>query len=1102
MVVGRDRNLPAALRVPGTEVTSRSRPSLPLCAGLVLLGAAHAPAQAPVPRDSLRRLVEHGDPRVAVIVRQFPDSARTTFTHFLQLAATTGDGTRTSHLAAARNLAHVYAAVWRDSFYVRQVSRFEAWSPAQRLTKVAADSLRLAGNSALGTSGAASALRAWRESYRLARSIGDSAGQGSALGNIGVAFYRDGSLDSAEHYLTRSRSIAERIGDSRTQANAIGTLASVAKDRRDYARARTLYSHALGLRQRIGDDRGSAADENNLGLVAEALGDTGGARAYYEAALTRNRGGGRMSIASDNMVNLANLATLRGDYATARALYRDALAIRRAASERAREAPVLHNLGLLELRRGDHVAARDALAGAVAIYDVTGPADEAIATRTDLAQAQAAMGDLQSALTTLRRAEAAAARDSLADLQASLAMARADLAVEFNALTEAERNYTAAAERFGALGDRESEADARQGLGLLLLRRDDVAGATKAFDLALETRLRASRDARAIAQTRLLLGSALAQSGDTAKGRGQLRLAQVALHDVGDDVGEATALGALADLAWRCGDRRAAERTYALALARLGARSAPNVSAELHLGHARAVADRGDLAAAAAELRGVVDATDRVAGSIRLSERRAAYRADKWIAYERLALIERRRGRETAAFEVSERMRGQEMLELLAEGRVAATLPTDTALVAREQDLRHWISTLERTLEEQHGRDQVRGVGFRADASGASRAALDAAQREYAEVSSRLKEAAPEYARLVQPITVDASVVAARLRPDEAFVEYLVTDSTTLAFVVRRSGLTSIDLGVGRETLASAIDFARATISQRTVSSSTDPWSAPLKRLHRLLIEPVESSGALRGARTLLIAPHAELHYLPFAALIDRDTTPHFLVERYDIAYVPSAVLWLRLADRRSASRSHGVLAFAPRPDALPGSRDEVRAIQSLYGREATVLSAAAATEAEFRARGGQFAIIHFATYGVLNRQNPLFSFVELAPDARDDGHLAVHEVFGAALQAQLVVLSACQTGLASGELADVPSGDDWIGLVRAFLFAGSDNVLATLWPVRDNASALVMRTFYGGLRSRSPAAALASAQRRAIRDRRVSDPANWAAYALVGASR
>src|SRR6059058_5269609 len=176
--------------MPASLVTKR------LCVGLALtLGAPHALAQAPVPRDSLRQLAEHGDARVAAIVMQFPDSARTTFTTLLRLAATTRGDVRASHLAAAHRLALAYSTVWKDTFYVRQISRFDAWSPAQRLTKVAADSLRLAGNTTLGSSGAAAALRSWRESYRLARSIVDSAGQGSALGNIAVAWYRDGSLD-------------------------------------------------------------------------------------------------------------------------------------------------------------------------------------------------------------------------------------------------------------------------------------------------------------------------------------------------------------------------------------------------------------------------------------------------------------------------------------------------------------------------------------------------------------------------------------------------------------------------------------------------------------------------------------------------------------------------------------------------------------------------------------------------------------------------------------------------------------------------------------------------------------------------------------------
>jgi CHAT domain-containing protein/tetratricopeptide (TPR) repeat protein len=1063
---------------------------------------AHTPPQARLPSDSLQQLVERGDSRVVAIVQQFPDTARSTFARLLSLAATTpAPAARASHLTTAHRLAAAYAVAWNDSFFVRQASRFTAWTPAQRLTKAAVDSLRIAGGVLLGKSGPADAMRAWRESYRLAQAIGDSAGQGSSLGNIAVAFYRQDALDSAEVYLNRSRALAERIGDVRTRLNAMGTLATVAKDRRDFARARTLYTQTLALRERTGDDRGAASDENNLGLVAEAFGDTAAARRGYEAALARNLRTGRTSIASDNITNLANLATLRGDYEDASAKYHEALAIRRAAGERAREAPVLHNLGLLELRRGAFVAARDALAAAIEIFDVSDAAVDAIIARTDLAQAQGAMGDLQSALNTMRRADSIAKHDSLPDMLASVALARADLAVEFNALADAERSYTAASNAFAALGDKESQADALQGLGLLRLRRDDAGGARATFEEVLRTRS-TSRDRQAIALTQLLLGYALTELNDRSAARRQVQSALASLRGVGDAVGEAMALGALADLELRAADYPGARQLYDQALSRLGNRIAPSVTAELRSGRARALAAQGAWDAAATELRAAIDATETLAGNIRLAERRAGYRADKWSLYERLALIERRRGRDTAAFAISERLRGREMLELLAEGRVPVAANARGSLVAREQDLRHRVATLERALENEHGRDQVRGLTFRADVTGASRAALDAAQRAYADVLDRLHEEAADYGQLVQPVTADAHAVAARLRPDEALLEYLVSDSTTLVFVVRHGEMRAIDLGITRRSLAAAIDFTRDAISGGATGATQQLWRAPLQRLHRVLIDPVERSGALRGVRTLLIAPHAELHYLPFAALIGAPPAQQFLVEQYDIAYVPSASVWMRLIDRTSSARAAGVLAFAPRPDALPGSRDEVGALRSLYGSNATVLAAGAATEAAFRARAPSAAIIHFATYGVLNKHNPLFSFVELTRDGRDDGHLAVHEVFGAELHAQLVVLSACQTALASGAAADVPAGDDWIGLVRAFLFAGADNVLATLWPVQDRSSAVVMRGFYEELPGRSLPAALALAQRRAIRDKRTAGPLHWAAYSLVGATR
>jgi len=103
-------------------------------------------------------------------------------------------------------------------------------------------------------------------------------------------------------------------------------------------------------------------------------------------------------------------------------------------------------------------------------------------------------------------------------------------------------------------------------------------------------------------------------------------------------------------------------------------------------------------------------------------------------------------------------------------------------------------------------------------------------------------------------------------------------------------------------------------------------------------------------------------------------------------------------------------------------------------------------------------------------------------------------------LAADLVVLSACQTGLGSGALADVPAGDDWVGLTRAFLHAGAGHVVATLWPVDDWATAALMERFYDGYsRDADPARALAAAQRQLLVQPATSHPFYWAGFVTVG---
>lgn len=1053
-------------------------------------------------RIASREFVQQkGDSVLVTLARQQPDSARTAITRLLALSVFQTDTLPAKTLTAAGDIARAYAIAWRDSFFVRQVTAFEHWNAGQRVTKVAIDSLRRAGNEALGRGGVPSAVRLWRSSLRLALTLGDSAGQAAALGNIGAGFYRAGNVDSAETFLARSRDLAVAIGDHRTAGNAVGTLASISKDRGALARAAELFTRAAEIRARSGDTRGLAADQNNLGLIAQSLGDLEGARRAFEMALVINRREGRPSVAALNLSNLANIASMVSDFPRAGALYRETLAIYKAGGFLADAVSALHNLGLLEMRRGDYAQARIALDEALSLADSTGAMQDAVAIRADLAAVYGAMGKLQTALTTLRRAERIASRSRAGPkVFAELALARGDLAIQLNELSEAERQYVRATALFRGAGDIAGQSAARQGHGLLLLLRENDAGAARLFALVARAQA-ADGDKRSAALTRLLLGYALSQTGDTANGGRTLAAAARDLRALGDVVGEAAALSALGDLAARAGAALAAESYYHRGLDRLASLQAPDVRWQLHAGLGEALRSRGALGDAAREMRTAVSEIERMAASLPLEERRVGFLADKWDVFAQLALIESARGRDGDAFAASERMRARQMLDLLARGRITTAAGGRDSTSAREQDLRQQISDLTRSLERSGNGDRpLRGPSLDARVKNPAREALDAAQKAYAILLAEMRESNPSYARLVSGETATWREVAAKLASDEVLLEYLTTDSATIVFAVTRDTIEAIELDISRHALTRLIDFTRETMSRHGRSLPGALWRSPLRRLAQLLIAPVEAAGFLDGKRALIVVPHGELHFLPFQALLIASATDRFLVERFTVTYAPSASLWLRLSDKRRNSTSDDVLAFAPRTDALPASRREVDAISDIYGDRASVLVGAAASERAFRALAPTKSIVHVATYGVLNKHNPLFSFVEFAPEGNEDGRLEVHEAFALTLTARLVVLSACQTALASGAIADVPPGDDWVGLVQGFLYAGAANVLATLWSVEDQSTARLMSSFYRELAAgKSEPAALADAQRAALRDPRTAHPFYWAGFVLSG---
>jgi CHAT domain-containing protein len=278
----------------------------------------------------------------------------------------------------------------------------------------------------------------------------------------------------------------------------------------------------------------------------------------------------------------------------------------------------------------------------------------------------------------------------------------------------------------------------------------------------------------------------------------------------------------------------------------------------------------------------------------------------------------------------------------------------------------------------------------------------------------------------------------------------------------------------------------------------------PAANLSKSLLEPLREQGWLDGVTHLYLVPHGMLNYLPFALLpVDTPSGTQAVIDSYTLDYLPSASILEN--GEYGSSEIESLLAVAPARSQLRYVSEESSAITSLFEPRAVPLNGAGATETIFKEIAGNYQVLHLATHGYFNKFNPLLSGLELEADKNNDGLLEVHEILGLRLNSDLVTLSACATGLGSGYLAEIPAGDDFVGMTSAFLKAGSDSVLATLWQVDDRSTVELMKGFYKHLESTGAhpdkTVALAEAQRKLRASEKYKHPYYWAPFILVNSN-
>jgi CHAT domain-containing protein len=455
-------------------------------------------------------------------------------------------------------------------------------------------------------------------------------------------------------------------------------------------------------------------------------------------------------------------------------------------------------------------------------------------------------------------------------------------------------------------------------------------------------------------------------------------------------------------------------------------------------------------------------------------------------AYERAVLLAFELGDHVQAFELSERARARALLDQLGNDRINLRRGVSTELIEQEQALRLEVAALERQL----GSGRVLPVTQQPSA-GATRALagrLAVRRQEYVNLLARLKASNPEYAalRTIDPISLKS--LQALLDPGTTLVSYFVTPKQSLAFIITRDSFRAVELcAAGR--CVSGQELKDAVTQFRGFAELSDPHPPSLRKLYVWLIEPIKQY--LRTAMVCVI-PHGVLHYLPFAALSSGGS---FLGEHYGIYYLPSASVLPFI--RRKPAAADSLLAVAQsNVEGLPLLKHADETAQKIAARYNTqALTGSAATETAFRARAPGTRNLFLAAHGKMNPSSPLFSSIFLAPDEKNDGLLQVHEVYELDLrEADHVMLSGCQT-----QLGDLSRGDEVVGLNRAFLYAGTPTVIASLWSVREQQTGELMVSFYEG-RSRGLSKAAALQEAQALVRASHPHPYYWAAFVLTGA--
>ena len=952
----------------------------------------------------------------------------------------------------ARELGRAFQEAFGEKSLATATEYLDGWSLEQKKLKLTADSLYASGTSLRGKRDTREQAQADYERARdLYTEIGDQIGVGSALGGLGYVSW----FTNREKY-------------------------------------HELNSAALAVRREVDDRQLVGNSLNDVGLAYRViLRDNETALLYYlESEEVRIEIGDSLALAR-LLPNIARTYTLAGDLESSLPYYNRAASVADNVGDLNRQAVALRNAGGVLSDLGRLNDALDYFTRALSVREEQGvPAADVL---NHLGITHRRLGDFESALEYYQEV------------------------VEIATETE----------------DKEELAAANSNIGVVYIYAGRPSRSIRYFERA-KKQFEEIGDTDGVLDATINLASGHFEMQDYESAETLVTEALVLARQLEDELGESTTRILVGNVLSRLGRFDESIESFEAGLQQAIDLNVPDLifSATLGLGEVNERSRNYDKAISYYEDAFLV--LEGTRGNLDTDEDKAGFLAQQRYAYEEYIHMLTRLHREfpeqefdDRAFLTAERAKARAFLDLLAEALADVQSGLDPSLLAKQDSLLQELAGLRNRISFEKAATERND-----EAISELETRLEVAEAEYSTLERTLREENPRYAELQYPQPSSLSEIQAKVLDDEVvLLEYSVGDSSSTLWIVTNESRELAQLP-DRDSIREQVELLRFALTDPN-SGQADLFAKTSHNLYQMLVEP--AAATMKERSKVVVVPDDVLYYLPFESLIsdsvsnatDYSTLP-YLIQSHSVSYAQSASILEQLSAGR-ASRNNaemkGLLAFGDPVFAselesmgtdqasfllgsdvaslarLPFSGEEVISISQYFTEgDADVFLRDAATEDQIKSDEimGRYKYLHLATHGLVDERRPDFSSVVLAhdDDLREDGLLQAAEIFNLKVSADLVVLSACETGL--GRMV---AGEGLVGLTRAFMYAGAPSVVVSLWSVADASTASLMDSFYSNLvgESAGKTESLRLAKLEMIASSDLAHPFHWAPFVLTG---